>query len=142
MGATSGQGGIFGKRVWSEAEILNLPCRALILKQNYEEIVKPTIRRSFMKSKLLCAALAGLALASNSHATETPKAETKAPMGECYGVNECKGKGQCGTKTHSCAGQNACKGQGWITMTEKVCKEKKGQWKKASGMMHGTTKQN
>ena len=28
----------------------------------------------------------------------------------CEGINECKGKGVCGTAENSCAGENACKG--------------------------------
>ena len=44
----------------------------------------------------------------------------------CQGVNSCKGKSACATAKSGCSGQNACKGQGWIEMTEKECKAKKG----------------
>jgi hypothetical protein len=44
----------------------------------------------------------------------------------CYGVNECKGKGACGTAEHDCAGKNACKGKGWISVSAEECKEKGG----------------
>ena len=92
-----------------------------------------------MNSKLLFAALTGLVMASPAGASEPVKTTEPTIMGECHGINACKGQGQCGTQKHSCAGQNSCKGQGWISMTEKNCKSKKGQWKKSAGMMHGAT---
>ncbi len=41
----------------------------------------------------------------------------------CYGLNACKGKGECGSKTdaNGCGGSNACKGQGWLSMPKKSC---------------------
>jgi uncharacterized membrane protein len=39
----------------------------------------------------------------------------------CYGVNKCKGTGDCGGKDHSCANQNACKRQGYVEMDRKTC---------------------
>jgi hypothetical protein len=94
-----------------------------------------------MKSKLMFAAITGLVVASSAGAAEKAKStEPTTTMGECHGVNECKGTGQCATQTHSCAGANACKGQGWISMTEKDCTTKKGKWKKTAGMMHGHSK--
>jgi hypothetical protein len=66
---------------------------------------------------------AGVALASQH---EEGKAEAKV---HCYGVNECKGKGMCGTAEHDCAGKNACKGKGWIPLSDKDCKAKGGQVK-------------
>ncbi len=92
-----------------------------------------------MKSKLLMAALAGYAIASVSTAAETAKkpADTKTTaMGECHGVNACKGQGICGGNGHECAGKNACKGQGRLSTTEKDCKSQKGKWKASAGGMH------
>ncbi|WP_413289948.1 hypothetical protein [Bdellovibrio sp. HCB337] len=63
-----------------------------------------------------------------------PAADKGAAMGECTGVNSCKGKGECGGATHSCSGQNACKGKGWVKMTEKDCLAKKGTWKAGTYM--------
>jgi len=51
-------------------------------------------------------------------------------IGACYGVNACKGKGACSGKTNSCAGQNTCAGKGWLKITKKECKTKKGTFKK------------
>jgi hypothetical protein len=46
---------------------------------------------------------------------------------KCSGVNECKGKGACGTAEHDCAGKNACKGKGWVKVkSADECKEKGG----------------
>lgn len=93
-----------------------------------------------MKSKLLSAALTGFVLASTAGAADSVTPDKKStPMGECHGVNSCKGTGQCGGQNHSCAGLNECKGKGWISMTEKECSSKKGKWKKSAGMMHSTT---
>ena len=39
----------------------------------------------------------------------------------CYGINKCKGTGDCGGPGHACAGKNACKGLGWIELEEDVC---------------------
>jgi hypothetical protein len=44
----------------------------------------------------------------------------------CYGVNACKGKGECATATNACKGQNGCKGKGVISMSAKDCKAKGG----------------
>ena len=45
----------------------------------------------------------------------------------CEGVNECKGKGVCGTAQNSCAGENACKGKGVLSMTKDECQKKGGK---------------
>lgn len=87
-------------------------------------------------------ALGGLLAASGctKKAAETPAEGTAADTatepvaaaatGECWGVNECKGKGDCGGPDgSSCAGTNECKGKGWKKMTEADCKEKGGQFK-------------
>jgi uncharacterized membrane protein len=39
----------------------------------------------------------------------------------CYGINKCKGTGDCSGKGHQCAGQNACKAQGHINLPKDVC---------------------
>ncbi len=39
----------------------------------------------------------------------------------CYGVNKCKGVGDCGGKGHSCSGKNTCKGQGFLEMSKDLC---------------------
>jgi uncharacterized membrane protein len=82
------------------------------------------------------AALAALALAACSHHHHHGKASAKdaapaaAAKGECHGVNECKGKGACGSgENHDCAGQNTCKGLGWISLTKAECDAKGGTFK-------------
>jgi uncharacterized membrane protein len=40
---------------------------------------------------------------------------------KCYGINKCKGTGDCGGKGHSCAGENACKGQGYLNLEKETC---------------------
>jgi uncharacterized membrane protein len=39
----------------------------------------------------------------------------------CYGVNKCKGTGDCGGKGHSCAGENTCKGHGFLDVEKETC---------------------
>ncbi len=34
--------------------------------------------------------------------------------GRCFGVNGCKGQGNCKSTKNDCKGKNACKGQGWL----------------------------
>lgn len=71
---------------------------------------------------LLAASLAGALaapglVAAHDHAEKAAGGE-KAP---CYGVNKCKGVGECSQPGHGCAGNNACKRQGWIEMDKDLC---------------------
>ena len=76
------------------------------------------------KKALLAASIAGIVavsastIAANAQADET-QADTK-PV-SCYGINACKGTGDCGGKGYSCHGKNACKGQGFITLHADIC---------------------
>jgi uncharacterized membrane protein len=79
------------------------------------------------KSVLATAALAGLLMGVGCSSTSTETASS--PMGECHGINSCKGTGACGGEGHSCAGQNKCKGQGWLKMSKTDCDTKKGTFK-------------
>jgi len=86
-------------------------------------------------ASLTAAALAALAMGGcaggggKMHAHgDAPKADA-GKTGECWGVNECKGKGACGGVGHECAGGNACKGKGWLTLTKPECDAKKGKFK-------------
>jgi uncharacterized membrane protein len=67
---------------------------------------------------LLASAVAGLMVAGG--VAGTAAAEDKEEV-RCYGVNKCKGTGDCGGKGHSCAGENACKGQGYLKMSADTC---------------------
>ncbi len=69
---------------------------------------------------LVAASIAGILAAAGTVGLSRPvQAEGKdAP---CYGINKCKGTGECGGKGHSCAGQNACKGQGYIELQQDDC---------------------
>ena len=80
------------------------------------------------KQLLIGAALAGLLLASCAH-NKASSSMASSQMGECHGVNSCKGMGECGGKGHMCAGKNSCKGKGWLKMSKKECQEKGGTFK-------------
>ena len=71
-------------------------------------------------AKLLNAAVAGL-LATGGIAFTSSNAQ--AEDAKCYGVNKCKGVGECGSKKdgHSCAGHNKCAGEGWLKMDKDLC---------------------
>ena len=81
---------------------------------------------SSKKNKMIAASVAGL-LAMGTLAVAA-YAEDAAGMGvPCYGINACKGTGDCGGKGHACAGKNACKGQGFIkTDSADTCTKIKG----------------
>lgn len=75
------------------------------------------------KQALLAASMAGL-LAAVGAATATPV--VSAEEVHCYGINKCKGTGDCGGKGHACAGQNACKGTGFISLEKEDCLKVQG----------------
>jgi uncharacterized membrane protein len=52
---------------------------------------------------------------------------TAAYKVKCFGVNACKGHGQCKSLGNSCSGQNACKGMGYIKMDKAACLAKGGK---------------
>jgi hypothetical protein len=45
---------------------------------------------------------------------------------KCFGLNSCKGHGQCKSLGNSCAGQNSCKGKGFLMMGKATCLSKHG----------------
>ncbi len=82
------------------------------------------------KQALLAASVAGLVAAAGitfgqaaQAADEMGSAGGKVP---CYGINKCKGAGDCGGKGHTCAGQNGCAGQGYIKLEKETCMKIKG----------------
>ncbi|MDE2489359.1 MAG: hypothetical protein KGM24_00820 [Elusimicrobia bacterium] len=106
--------------------------------------------KTLVKTPLVEAALAGLfaaalvapALAADAPAKKEPMPKKPMPMKKsrhmrhmkkhaetvhCFGINACKGQGQCAVEGKSgCKGMNACKGQGWVALTKKACLDKKG----------------
>jgi len=70
--------------------------------------------------RVLLAAVAGM-LATASFAGNAVAKDAAAEKVHCYGINKCKGTGDCSGKGHKCAGQNACKGQGHVNLPKDVC---------------------
>lgn len=67
-------------------------------------------------------ALASLATVTSAHAADqTQKADTKEPLGRCYGINTCKGTSLCATAKNDCKGLNNCKGEGVLVKTKSAC---------------------
>lgn len=82
--------------------------------------------RSIQKGLLLATA-ATLMLTTQTFAGDSTATQAK-PV-KCFGINSCRGKGQCGMKgKNACSGQNSCKGKGWLyTKTEQMCTERNGK---------------
>jgi uncharacterized membrane protein len=70
---------------------------------------------------LLAASVAGLVAAAGLMAGGRPVQADEGEQVPCYGINKCKGTGDCGGKGHSCAGQNECAGHGYITLDKDTC---------------------
>ena len=75
---------------------------------------------------LLIASVAGMVAAAGAVWSGQTAAADEGGSVHCYGVNKCKGTGDCGGKGHSCAGKNGCEGQGYIDISEKNCLRIKG----------------
>jgi uncharacterized membrane protein len=67
---------------------------------------------------LLVSAAAAFALATGVSASQAE--ETRETV-RCYGINACRGMGDCGGKGHSCAGENECKGKGYLKLPKETC---------------------
>lgn len=74
---------------------------------------------------LLASAVAGL-LSAGAAGVAQAADEPTAEKVHCYGINNCKGTGDCSGKGHQCAGHNACAGQGHINLTKDLCLRIKG----------------
>ena len=72
---------------------------------------------------LLAASVAGLLAAAGSAwwSQSAQAQDDDVESVHCYGINKCKGTGDCGGKTHSCHGQNDCKSQGYIDLNKEDC---------------------
>ena len=75
------------------------------------------------KQHALMAAVAGLLAAAGS-LIGSPAAQAHGGEDEevpCYGINKCKGQGDCGGAAHSCAGMNDCAGKGYVEVDKSAC---------------------
>ncbi len=79
------------------------------------------------KQSLLAASVAGL-LAAGVMIAGTAQAahEGEGSAVPCYGINKCKGTGDCGGKGHACAGKNDCGAHGFIKLEKETCLKIKG----------------
>ena len=68
---------------------------------------------------IVAASVAGLMAAVGAVAVGS-SVQADEPVA-CYGINKCKGAGDCGGKGHACAGKNACKGAGAIKLDKETC---------------------
>jgi len=80
------------------------------------------------KSLLLGAALSGLLIASGCAHSHDSASMGEMAKGQCHGVNDCKGKGECKTLANSCEGKNDCKGKSWMSMSKADCDTKGGSY--------------
>ena len=73
---------------------------------------------------LLAASVAGMLAAGSvllAQSAQAHEGEANEEKASCYGINKCKGAGDCGGKGHACAGKNACAGQGYISLNKDTC---------------------
>ncbi len=80
------------------------------------------------KSGAKIAMTAAALLVTGALATSAMATEFK---GRCFGVNGCKGQGNCKTAQNDCKGHNACKGKGWVEMLKDECESQSGQWEQS-----------
>ncbi len=73
------------------------------------------------KKSLLAASVAGLVAAAGLISSPVAHAEHGGDGVPCYGINKCKGTGDCGGKGHSCGGMNECAGKGFIKLDKDTC---------------------
>jgi uncharacterized membrane protein len=80
--------------------------------------------QTLSRGMVIASAVAGLFAAG----LVTPSAQPAQAADEvhCYGINACKGKGDCGGKGHSCAGENTCKGKGYLKLDKETCLKIRG----------------
>ena len=79
----------------------------------------------------LAATAAAFALAAMASAATPPAGSSGIALGQsdtvhCYGVNSCKGSGDCKTTAHECKGMNECKGHGFKALAAGACLTKGG----------------
>lgn len=73
------------------------------------------------RQALMAASIAGLMASIGSASLGSPVQAAEGDHVHCYGINACKGVGDCGGKGHACAGKNSCQGQGFLTLEKETC---------------------
>ena len=93
------------------------------------------LNKNAKNTGLAIAAAAMMAAAPVSFADEHAESHvgqgSSADLGECHGVNACKGQSACATADSACKGHNGCKGEGFAKTTAAACEEKGGEFKKS-----------
>jgi len=79
----------------------------------------------------LAATAALFALSTMANAATAPEGSKGSAVGKedtvhCYGVNSCKGQGDCATTAHECKGMNECKGHAFKALKAGECLSKGG----------------
>ena len=86
---------------------------------------------TFKTGTTLAATAAAFAFAAMAGAATPPAGSSGMALGQtdtvhCYGVNSCKGSGDCKTTARECKGMNECKGHGFKALTAGTCLTKGG----------------
>ncbi|MBL8115334.1 MAG: hypothetical protein JNK60_20800 [Acidobacteria bacterium] len=93
------------------------------------------------RSLAAAALLAALAAPSAVRAEEQKTASEQVP---CWGVNACKGLGDCGAagcRQSGCHGSNACRRKGFLRLEKETClRIANGRLTKAPGKAAGSAK--
>jgi uncharacterized membrane protein len=86
-----------------------------------ETIMSKSISGARMAAMAAAFAASSFAIGADMPAGATGKAVAANDTVHCYGVNSCKGQGDCKTATNSCKGQAGCKGMGFKAMKASEC---------------------
>ena len=70
---------------------------------------------------LVAASVAGLLAAAGAAGFGRQAQADDTGKVPCYGINKCKGTGDCGGKGHSCSGKNDCAGHGYLKLEKETC---------------------
>ncbi len=79
---------------------------------------------SVTSKAMLLAALGGLLLAPAARAEEQQKPQGDGDKVPCWGINKCKGLGDCGRegcRFSGCHGSNECRGRGFLKLEKDTC---------------------
>ncbi len=87
------------------------------------------IKKSRKNTKITLATAAALLVGCSSNADTVSADQSALDMGQCLGVNSCKGSGSCASPANNCASQNSCKGKGWLALNKQECSDRKGKFR-------------
>jgi uncharacterized membrane protein len=74
------------------------------------------MNQSTIRGAMIASAVAGLFACGGSAPQAAAPSGTTTSAVKCFGINSCKGLGECATATHPCGKHTPGPGQGWLTV--------------------------